>query len=281
MGRRSAAAGALALLSAWALASPALADETSVDGDTVRTTAELQVPGRRGHSDPERTAEASEAEKLWQYQRSELCLYTPASPLPCPPADPTEPPLSLHCDEGEPIAPLWRRARDATDAEFRYGWTLYAGWSCPRTLPVFSQEDLRLLKIEPLVVHQQPAEGPMLLNKPVIVYVEPVERDLRTVLLGTYGVDVHVKPVRYTWDFGDGTTLTTSAPGRPYPAFDVTHMYEEPSTRQITLTTTWTATYRLDDDPTHRWRDVPGTATTTDTGIEFEIIEWRTHLVDE
>jgi len=121
----------------------------------------------------------------------------------------------------------------------------------------------------------------MLLNKPVIVYVEPVDRELRTMLLGAFGVDVRVKPESYTWEFGDGEKLTTRRPGRPYPAFDVTHMYAQPGRGQITLTTTWSATYRLDDDPAHKWRDVHGTVQTTDTGIEFEIIEWRTRLVDE
>jgi len=222
------------------------------------------------------------AKRLTEYRRSAACLLPPASSLPCPPTDPAEPPLSLRCEDGDPVPPLWGRERGTPDDDFALAGELYVTWSCPEDqLPVVSQDDLRVLKVAPLLVHQQPVEGPMLLNKPVIVYVEPAEQDFHTVLLGTYGVDVHVKPEKYTWDFGDGEKLTTRRAGRPYPAFDVTHMYAETGTRQITLTTTWTATYRLDDDPAHRWRDVPGTATTTDTGIEFEIIEWRTRLVDE
>ena len=276
MRRRCAFVAILVLLSAWLPASPALADKVWFSDD------EVSVSGEAGAHEAEGRSAAVPPNPLVEFVRSARCLYPPASSLPCPQVDPAEPPLSLRCDEGAPVAPLWRRERESTDVEFVRDWVLYAGWSCPRgALPAFTQADLRVMKIEPLVVRQQPVEGPMLLNKPVIVYVEPEERDLRAVLLGTYGVDVHVKPLKYTWDFGDGEKLTTRRAGRPYPAFDVTHMYAETGTRQITLTTTWTATYRLDDDPAHRWRDVPGTATTTDTGIEFEIIEWRTRLVDE
>ncbi len=139
---------------------------------------------------------------------------------------------------------------------------------------------MRALRIDALNVNHQPADGPMLISKPVIVYTEPSDREFHVVLFDMWGVDVIVSPLEYTWEFGDGQMLTTTEPGRPYPAFDLTHEYEEVGTARITLTTTWTAKYRVDSDPLGRWRDADGTAITTDQGEEFEVIELRSTLVD-
>ena len=119
----------------------------------------------------------------------------------------------------------------------------------------------------------------MLITKPVIVYTEPAERDFHVTLFDVYGVDVIVTPAEYRWEFGDGETLTTTDPGRPYPAFDLTHTYSQLGTAQISLTTTWTAKYRVDTDPLLRWRDADGHAVTVHTGVEFEVIELRSKLV--
>jgi len=216
-------------------------------------------------------------QRTFEYERTADCLLTPASSAPCPQTSPESPPLSLTCEDGPPVAPLWRRrlVNDGT------GWNMRSDWACPSDLlPQFGERDLRRLKIEPLTVNQQPSEGPMLVTKPVIVYAEPAEREYHVVLFGTYGVDVVVSPVEYTWDFGDGETLSTREPGRPYPAFDLTHVYGERGNAHITLTTTWSAKYRLDDDPAQRWREAEGTAVTVDQGVEFDVIELRTKLVD-
>lgn len=119
----------------------------------------------------------------------------------------------------------------------------------------------------------------MLITKPVIVYTEPVEREFHVTLFDVYGVDVVVTPQTYTWEFGDGEMLTTVDPGRPYPAFDVTHEYDQLGLARISLTTTWTAKYRVDTDPLRRWRDAEGNAVTTHEGVEFEVIELRSTLV--
>ena len=123
----------------------------------------------------------------------------------------------------------------------------------------------------------QPDRGWVLVNKETIVLTDPTDQTFRTDLFG-YGVDVIATPTRYTWDFHDGSKhLSTDSPGTPYPAFDVFHVYTEPDTTTITLTTTWKGRYRVDGDNT--WRDVVGTAETTSTSAEFEIVERRSHLV--
>lgn len=237
----------------------------------------VQIAGFFAELEYQRSLRLPPAQRVFDYRRTSECLWQGASHAPCPQLNPGLPPLSLTCEDGAPVAPLWR-TRIANPGA---GWQMRADWSCPEDLlPPLTQDDLRRLKIEPLTVNQQPAQGPMLISKPVIVFAKPIEREFRVVLFGSYGVDVIVTPTEYTWEFGDGAALTTAEPGRPYPAFDVAHEYDEVGKAHITLTTAWSARYRVDADPLHRWRDADGTALTMHEGPEFEVIELRSTLVD-
>jgi len=182
--------------------------------------------------------------------------------------------VPMPCTYGEPLEPLWRRLRGTRT------WDLMIGWHCPADLlPVLTQEDLRRLPIPAPAAHSQPEGGKVLVNKETIAYTEAQPVTLRTDLLG-YGIDVEATPTHYTWDFGDGTPpLTTTHQGHPWPGFDIYHVYDTTGPMHMTLTTTWTARYRLDADPTHTWHDVTGTATTTSLTPDFELIELRPHLV--
>ena len=42
------------------------------------------------------------------------------------------------------------------------------------------------------------------------------------------------RPTQWIWHFGDGATASTSTPGRPYPARDITHRYTKAA--QVTPT---------------------------------------------
>jgi hypothetical protein len=71
-----------------------------------------------------------------------------------------------------------------------------------------------------------------------------------------------VTPSSYTWHWGDGSTSTTTTPGRPYPSTDVTHTFEH-ATRdgpalQVSVDATYTAQYRVDGGP---WLRIPDTLT--------------------
>lgn len=183
------------------------------------------------------------------------------------------------CGDDEPVMPLWRRTRVAVGSPWS-NWEMRIGWACPDDLlPAVTQEDFRQLKIDPTVVHRQPGEsGTVLVNKGIIGWVEPDERTFRTSLFG-FGIDVVTWPVEYTWDFGDGESLTTSSPGGPYPNRDVQHVYEQVGTFTVTLTTVWKGKYRVDEDEDHEWRSIDGTALTTTTSAPFEVTELRSRLV--
>lgn len=115
----------------------------------------------------------------------------------------------------------------------------------------------------------QPPGGRTLVNLPTNVYADGRTQRL-TVTLLTQPVTIEVTPTTYTWDFGDGTTLTTRTPGRPYPDLDVTHPYPRVGTYPIRLTTTLTGRYRT---PTTPWADIPGVLRLTTAPQPLRVIE--------
>jgi hypothetical protein len=73
--------------------------------------------------------------------------------------------------------------------------------------------------------------------------------------LGGITVEVQIVPQLYTWSFGDGATLETSSPGKPYPAqSDVQHAYEQSSfgaggAFAVTVEISFSAQYRVNGGP--------------------------------
>ncbi|MBT0995549.1 hypothetical protein KIN34_14795 [Cellulomonas sp. DKR-3] len=195
----------------------------------------------------------------------------------CPPPNGT---VSIPaCGDDVAVEPLWRRTRPAVDQDWG-PWEMQIGWVCPdELLPPFTQADFRQLTIEPPTAHRQPEGGDALVNRALIVYADEVERTFRTNLHG-FEIDVIATPSEYAWDFGDGSTLTTTSPGAPYPSFELSHTYERVLTATVTLTTTWTGKYRVDEDPDGEWRDIEGTGETTTSLDPFDVVELRTRLTD-
>ncbi len=180
------------------------------------------------------------------------------------------------CGGDTPIEPLWRHDRATTNSPWGE-WYTVVGWTCPADYaPTFTAEDFRRLPLTPPPLTIQPARTEHLVNMPTIVYTAPAQQLLTTDLLG-YPVEVEATPMSYTWDFGDGTVLTTTSPGHPYPNQDVAHPFARPGTYTLTLTTTWTGRYRLAG--TTAWATVTGTATTTTTSAPITAVEAPTHLV--
>ena len=55
-------------------------------------------------------------------------------------------------------------------------------------------------------------------------------------------VDVALRP-SFTWSFGDGSVVSTTQNGAPYPNGTIRHSYSKPGTYVITLLTTWNGSY--------------------------------------
>jgi hypothetical protein len=106
-----------------------------------------------------------------------------------------------------------------------------------------SLADKILQSLPTLQVAYQP-EGRVLPKVPVIFFTDlPTQFNKDFKILGVT-VRINVKP-RSLWNFGDGTTLLTSKPGRPYPATDITHSYSIPGTYLVSVATIWSGSFTV------------------------------------
>lgn len=85
-------------------------------------------------------------------------------------------------------------------------------------------------------------------------------------------VVIHAKPLRWRWQFGDGTpTLVTSVP-------DVTHVYRRPGVLTgVRVDVEWGGTFSVAGDPTAY--PIVGTAMVPGTSVTVDVREARSQLV--
>lgn len=225
-------------------------------------------------------AEAADpAASPWEYERISRCGWS----LPSGTAliDCLGEPVQC-LDAATPLPPYFRRPKGSTDEA---AWERISDWTCPeQAVPTLTAQDLRDLPIVSGSVELEPAAGPLLVNMANVVHTDAAIQRFTPTLLG-FAYEVEVTATSYTWDFADGTyPLVTTDPGSAYNNSSgedlrgyLTHIYAQPGTHQITLTTTWTGRYRVVGRT--EWQDVIGTATTTATGRTFDVVERRANLV--
>lgn len=184
---------------------------------------------------------------------------------------------AVQCTDGDALVmPMWRRARIAPTAPWGEWQNVDPGGCGVDMLPQLTEADFRRLPLPSPALTLQPDRGWVLINVPTIVTTDPSPVTLQTELLG-YPITVEATPTSWTYNFGDGHTLTTTSPGRPYPHHDLAHEYTAPGRATITLTATWTGRYQINDMPT--WHTITGTATTTTTSAPFTVEEVTSRLV--
>ena len=84
-------------------------------------------------------------------------------------------------------------------------------------------------------------------------------------------VRLEIKPSRFEWVHGDGTTATTSGPGAPYPSKDIVYRYDDAHrTVAHRVVVTWSAEYSLNGGPL---QPVNGTVTTTGPATPLRVAE--------
>ncbi|AWB92632.1 hypothetical protein [Aeromicrobium chenweiae] len=127
----------------------------------------------------------------------------------------------------------------------------------------------REIGLPSLQVRIQPGEK-TLVNVETIFYAEPQAFSRSIDLLG-YDVDLVAEPASYRWIHGDGTTRSTSTPGRPYPAMDVTHRYRAPSDHvRARVDVTYRVRYRVDGGA---WQTIGQTLVASGPAAELEVKE--------
>jgi hypothetical protein len=90
-------------------------------------------------------------------------------------------------------------------------------------------------------IYFQPAIG-ALVQVPVNFWTTtPVTFKTSVVMLGV-PITVYLSPT-YIWDFGDGSRLTTSSRGGPYPDQSITHIYRNSGTFSCHLQISWSGNW--------------------------------------
>ncbi len=110
--------------------------------------------------------------------------------------------------------------------------------------PVAQSESLndRLIKALPTAgIAYQPEFEP-LVGVPVYMWTDLPTSFMTQVKIVGEIVDVALRP-SFTWSFGDGTFLSTTDVGAPFPDGKIKHTYANPGTYVVTLISTWNGTY--------------------------------------
>lgn len=131
------------------------------------------------------------------------------------------------------------------------------------------------LPLPQLPTRQQPP-GNALVGLPVVFFTDGPTTQTFTLDIRGFAVDITATASGFTWHTGDGTDLTTTTPGAPYPRHTISHDYAA-GTYTAALTTTWSATFSVDGGLTAR---VPGSTTTEGTPVTFAVLQARPVLTN-
>lgn len=128
---------------------------------------------------------------------------------------------------------------------------------------------VREIGLPSLKVRIQPGTK-TLVNIETIFYTRPEAFERSIDLLG-FDIDLVAAPVSYRWIHDDGTTATTSRPGKPYPAMDVTHRYRQPADNvRPRVDVTYRVRYRVDGGG---WQTIGPTLLAAGPAAELDVRE--------
>ncbi len=135
-----------------------------------------------------------------------------------------------------------------------------------------------------------PPGGRSLVNIQTIFWVDTAaDRNLGTVRLLNHDVGLRIHVQHVHWDFGDGSTDTSSNPG---PAYDSEtrpcraalcpdyfgHVYAMTGAQTVTARVTWAGEFRVDQG---QWQPIDGTVTGPASSQALTIVEARGVLVPD
>lgn len=131
------------------------------------------------------------------------------------------------------------------------------------------------LPLPQLPTKQQPP-GDGLVGLPVIFFTDGPTTQTFTLDIRGFTVDIVATATGFTWRTGDGTDLTTSGPGAPYPDHTISHEYAS-GTYTASLTTTWSGSFSVDGGLS---LPVPGSTTTDGAPVTFDVVQARPVLTN-
>ncbi|WP_233190949.1 hypothetical protein [Brachybacterium sp. UMB0905] len=160
------------------------------------------------------------------------------------------------------------------------------GWDCvrpgtpeadsPAAQIVITAEDFAELPVKAPIAHAGPERGWLPVNMVNVLYTDADTQELETEVLGT-PVRIRATPVEFHWDLGDGNTITTTNPGKPFPSERVSSEYRLEGWYDITLTTTFTGQFSVDGG---EWQDIEGSIEIESDPVELYAKSLESRLVN-
>ena len=142
--------------------------------------------------------------------------------------------------------------------------------------PAMVRREMQRLEWPGARLEVQPPDGQTLINFETNFFTGNDRPTTQTVTLLGQRVEIEARPTEYTWEFGDGATVTTSSPGAAYPDLDVTHTYADPGRVAPSVATTYTGRYRINHDA---WQQIPGSLTVPGESVSLRVRSASPHLV--
>ncbi len=144
--------------------------------------------------------------------------------------------------------------------------------AAPVLTPARIEREFRALDWPASDLQVQPTNGRTLVNLPTNLFTTNTEPHRRTLTLLGQRITIEATAVGWTWSHGDGTTRSTTAPGRGYPHLDLAHTYTTPGRVSLGLTTTYEGRYRLGNGP---WSTIPATLDVVSPAATLRVGEAR------
>jgi hypothetical protein len=139
----------------------------------------------------------------------------------------------------------------------------------PQVTDAMVLQAFRRIPLPSLRSQSQPANK-TLINFDTIFFTQAQPLTRQLTLLGQR-VRLEIRPSRFEWVHGDGTTKTTTTPGAPYPAKTIVYRYADAHrTVAHRVVVTWSAEWSLNGGPL---QPVNGTVTTTGPSTPLRIAE--------
>ncbi|MGO1886203.1 MAG: PKD domain-containing protein [Citricoccus sp.] len=140
-------------------------------------------------------------------------------------------------------------------------------------MPVVTLADFRALDIAPSRIESD-SGGFGLIRANTNFYATEESQTLNTTMLGQ-GVAIQAVPVRWTWDYGDGSEpLSNPYPGGPQREFNqettTSHAYQDTGEFPVSLTTSYRGQFSVNGGP---WIAIPGVAEVPSEPVSADI--WR------